>query len=112
MRDRILSRVLFPAPFAPMMPTTSPTPTSKLTSRSAQKSVAVEVWPPSRRSRRHGADATAAIDSRKFVGRGARPIVYRLLTPAMVIASDDIGKPPFDGHEIAQAGGEQHGGDD
>ena len=34
---RILSSVLLPAPFAPMMPTASPAATSKLTSRSTQR---------------------------------------------------------------------------
>ena len=37
--DRILSRVLLPAPLRPMMPTTSPRLTSKETSRNAQNSV-------------------------------------------------------------------------
>ena len=45
-RDRIFRSVLLPAPFRPMMPTTSPTRTSKLTSRSAQKSVADVASPP------------------------------------------------------------------
>jgi hypothetical protein len=38
MRLKIFSNVLFPAPFRPMMPTTSPRLTSKETSLSAQKS--------------------------------------------------------------------------
>jgi hypothetical protein len=37
-RDRIFRSVLFPAPFRPMMPTTSPCSTVKSTSRRAQKS--------------------------------------------------------------------------
>src|SRR5450759_592409 len=37
MRASILSNVLLPAPFRPMIPTTSPAETSKSTSRSAQK---------------------------------------------------------------------------
>ena len=37
MRERILSRVLFPAPLRPMIPTTSPRLTSKETSSRAQK---------------------------------------------------------------------------
>ena len=36
MRESTLRRVLFPAPFRPMMPTTSPTVTSKVTSLRAQ----------------------------------------------------------------------------
>ncbi len=39
MRDKILSRVLFPAPLLPTMPTDSPCLIEKLTSLSAQKSV-------------------------------------------------------------------------
>jgi len=35
--DMILSNVLFPAPFRPMMPSTSPSSSSKLTSARAQK---------------------------------------------------------------------------
>ena len=42
MRERILSSVLLPAPLRPMMPTTCPGFTSKLTSRSAQN---VATWP-------------------------------------------------------------------
>ena len=38
MRDRILSSVDLPAPLRPMMPSTSPRLTSKLTSLSAQNS--------------------------------------------------------------------------
>src|SRR5712692_5224273 len=38
MRERILSRVLFPAPLRPMIATTSPSSMSKLTSLKAQKS--------------------------------------------------------------------------
>src|SRR3954471_20611752 len=103
MRERILSSVLLPAPFGPMMPTTSPTPTLKLTSLSAQNSVVSAVsWPARRRSRRSGPPSIETMDSRKFVASSVRPMAYRLATPAIVMASDDIGKPAFDDHEVAQ----------
>src|SRR6476661_6982931 len=46
MRDRILSRVLFPDPLRPMIPTTSPWTTSNETSSSAQNRAAARRVPP------------------------------------------------------------------
>jgi hypothetical protein len=64
MRLRILSSVLLPAPFLPMMPTTSPFPTSNDTSRSAQKSSVVTAADREPLNQVSGAAAAAAIDSR------------------------------------------------
>src|SRR5690348_8028742 len=109
MRERIFRSVLLPAPFAPMMPTTSPTPTVKLTSFSAQNVVVSDGAPPRRFRRRNGAPTIETSDSRKFVALRDCPIAYRLLTPAIVIASDDIGKAPFNGREVAQRNDQENG---
>src|SRR5262245_20813579 len=109
MRERIFRSVLLPAPFGPMMPTTSPTPTVKLTSFSAQKVVVSDAAPPRRFRRRNGAPTIETSDSRKFVVLSDCPIAYRLPTPTIVIALDDIGKAPFDGREIAQRNDQQNG---
>src|SRR5215831_14581511 len=93
MRERIFRSVLLPAPFGPMMPTTSPTPTLKVTSLSAQNVVVSDEAPPRRFRRRNGAPIIETSDSRKFADATDCPIAYRLLTPAILIASDDIGKP-------------------
>src|SRR6185436_10089695 len=109
-RERIFSSVLFPAPLGPMMPTTSPTCTSKLTSCSAQNSaVSSESWPASRRSRRNGAPTSDTSDSRNCVVCCVRPIAYFFATPLMAMAGlDDIGEPALDGAEVAEGDGEQH----
>ena len=76
--------MLFPAPFRPIMPITSPGSTSKLTSFSAQmlRSPAPGVpgtGPATLLSRRSGAAAASVIASRKVRYRGwAAPIRYRL----------------------------------
>src|SRR5215472_12670649 len=74
MRDRILSSVLFPAPFLPMMPITSPWAILKLTSSKAQKTqgfsltISFSGW---RMSRRKGACAARSTSSRRFSVRVA-----------------------------------------
>src|SRR5689334_10663764 len=99
-RDRTFSSVLLPAPFGPTIPITSPTSTSKLTSRSAQNCGAA--LPPFRCwSRRHGDDRVAMSDSRKDDTPIGAPIVYRLPSPSTAMATlDDIRKSPFDTEEI------------
>ncbi len=74
MRERILSSVLLPAPLRPMMPTTSPASTSKLTSFRAQIVLTCPVDEPAWRRRRMGAAAALVMASRSVVGallRGA-----------------------------------------
>src|ERR1700689_365665 len=89
MRDRIFSRVLLPAPFRPIMPTTSPCLTSKLTSFRAMNcstSLLRNGW-------RSLSSIVSAMVECFTVLRSMR---YALETPRMEIArSDDIGEPPF-----------------
>ena len=87
MRERILSRVLLPAPLRPMTPITWPASTSKLTSRRAQSSLTCPVDEPAWRSRRTGAVAAFVMASRRVPARSrAAPIRYRLPSPEMLIA--------------------------
>jgi hypothetical protein len=85
MRERILSSVLLPAPFPPMIPTTSPSLISNETSRSAQK-FSGRVRSRKLRSGENSADlarrADAAIASRS-VGNDGRvsPMRYCLPIP-------------------------------
>ena len=68
-RDSIFSKVLFPAPLRPMIPTTSPWGTSNDTSLTAQNSSIDASLPLRLRNRRHGAVAAAVNASRKVVCR-------------------------------------------
>src|SRR5437660_580599 len=90
MRERILSSVLLPAPLRPMMPTTSPRFTSKLTSFSAQKAcspLTASADSPAR-SRRRGSRTMSVIDSRIVLyGLRSPPIWYCLPSPATRMAT-------------------------
>src|SRR5882672_6516175 len=84
MRERIFKSVLLPAPLRPMMPTTSPGGTARLTSRSAQMLVSVERAPERRRLK--GARALVINDSRSVpYWAFAPPMRYRLLNPSTVM---------------------------
>ncbi len=73
MREMILSSVLLPAPFRPMMPTTSPCPTSNDTSRSAQIISSGGGGCPIRRRRRTGALSVCITVSVKRLYRSCGP---------------------------------------
>ena len=86
-RERIFSSVLFPAPFRPMIPTTSPRRTSKDTSRRAQIEVS---GVPFRklRMRRMGAPSAPIIASRRVRCRTwLAPIRYTFDKPSTRIAT-------------------------
>ena len=114
MRDRIFHNVLFPAPFRPISPTTSPVRTSKLTSRRAQNVSALE-WPLLRKSfsgdwiprrLRHAASHTDG---------AAREIVNLANVPNLNnwFHSDEIGKTFFGAFESENPDQKQqtnHGG--
>src|SRR4051794_2516514 len=107
MRDSTLSSVLLPAPFAPTIPMTSPTPTRNVTSLSAQKVFAWRLWPPIWRKRRHGPAAHEVSDSPSVRSPiGVAPIVYCLPSRSTTMASDDIGEPALHLQEVAHASGE------
>jgi hypothetical protein len=82
-RDRIFSSVDLPAPLRPMIPTTSPGATSKLTSLRAQMVVSEF---PFRRNRPKGLRNALVIESRR-VGRHSRlaPMRYNLLIPSALM---------------------------
>src|ERR1035437_2238638 len=108
MRERILRRVDFPAPFLPMMPTTSPFLTSKLMSLRARK---VSRW-----GRRKGWRRVSRMVSARL--ERAEPLwtsVYCLLRSRTETESsiDDIGEGTFEAAEDHGAGEEEregHGG--
>src|SRR5579864_4953637 len=114
MRLSVLSRVLFPAPLRPMTPTTSPRPTSKETSRSAQN--------VSHSTRRNGCRSLSISASAAVVCRTLLcAIGYALPRPRREIAvppealafgpsampSDNIGEPPL--HPLEGIDPEQEG---
>src|SRR3954451_14607424 len=111
MRDSTLSSVLLPAPFAPTMPMTSPTPTRNVTSLSAQKVFACGLWPPICRNRRHGPAAHEVSASPSVRSpTGVAPIVYCLPSRSTTMASDDIGEPALHLQEVPHAGRQHYGG--
>ena len=112
MRDRILSRVLLPAPLRPMMPTTSPWPTSNETSRSAQ--IASLEGRPSFRPRQLAHAGRRAVSSEI----ASRSVLYRAcladavllaetFDPDRVEASDDVRKRLLHPPEVERAADEQ-----
>src|SRR5581483_9809500 len=115
MGERSLSRVLLPAPFRPMMPMTSPTRTSKETSRSAQKTrCAAAGWSRAPRSRCHADRAPAARDSRRDPNRVGWASEYcllrrstRMAMSVMLGRSDDVRESALDPAEVTQAAQQQ-----
>src|SRR3990170_5622686 len=103
MRDRILSKVLLPAPLEPMMAKVSPASTSRLTSFSAQNRLSsAGVWPFAEEPRRawKGFRSAWVMASRKLVLAPARPprmYCFETLRTSMTGAmSDHIRKRSFE----------------
>ena len=117
-RERILSSVLLPAPFRPMIPTTSPAAMSKVTSRRAQKVSG---------GRRRGRCASRAAGRRKAPAErladgpvrdsSAAEAVFlpEVPNPNYGVAherlSDDIGEGPLHAPEVERARNKHEQGD-
>jgi hypothetical protein len=95
-RDRILSRVLFPAPFRPITPSTSPGATVSDTSRRAQSASGSADASASSSARQrlttqvNGLTNASASTLRRVTYRSRRPSRYSLPTPSTRIAESLI----------------------
>src|SRR5262249_53194476 len=123
MRLRILRSVLLPAPFRPMMPTTSPLATSKLKSFSAQNSSLSDAAAGPRVDRRKGAVNARVSASRNVTpALRSRPMIYcfercstliamgflacmidRRVLETSALTSNDIGEPALNSLKICDA---------
>src|SRR5712691_6695562 len=83
-RDRIFRSVLFPAPFIPINPSTSPRLTAKLTSRRAQNSSRGWTARPRRRAARRPTSSLIEVTYQPWRSR------YCLETPESVMAVSDM----------------------
>src|SRR5689334_7032108 len=113
MRDRIFSSVDLPAPLRPMMPSTSPCFTSKLTSFSAQKRWSAATLPRNWPTRLSGARITSVSVSTKVCVCGAAdaPSTYSLPRPSATtgcMALDDVGETPLHPQEVLHADDQHH----
>src|ERR1051325_5028280 len=113
MRERTFNRVDLPAPLRPMMPTTSPGFTSKLTSFNAHKAALPLPSPAGRRVK--GARRALTRASRKVPYEASRvPMRYSLLRFSTLIIGcillDEIGETLFHTAEgIGRRDQQQHG---
>src|SRR5712691_438281 len=83
-RERIFRSVLFPAPFIPINPSTSPRLTEQLTSRRAQNSSRGWTARPRRRAARRPTSSLIEVTYQPWRSR------YRLETPERVMAVSDM----------------------
>src|SRR3990172_6685863 len=96
---RIFKRVLFPAPFMPMSPSTSPRFNEKVTSRSAQNSSrGSTLWPRRRAVRR----PTSSLSDVTYQPRRSR---YRLETPESSMVVSDMVARVLSDHVRESTGG-------
>src|SRR4051812_4839745 len=111
MREITLSKVLLPAPFLPINPTVSPSATSKLTSRSAQKRSSLAGPVPFRVPPPKGDLILRERNSRRFSVRWkARPRRYSFDTfriSTIGAMSDDVGEHAFHAPEDQQSENEE-----
>src|SRR5215204_524247 len=103
MRERIFSSVVLPAPLRPMIPSTSPRGTSKLTWSSAQ--IESRAGRGRRRARCTAFANSPETASRRLPCRTSRsPRRYRFARPRTSIAgSDNVGELPFLAPEVDDA---------